>query len=125
VRKIQLSFPVPVLPDGEKQKGKTGNGRVNLGGNLLTSVLTIHGHRGEARSLVQRIKQESTLMVGESLACLLHYLSPKISVALMSGRLKFGTSQRGRSRDSISGIGSTNRKWNLGVTSGFLTLRKE
>jgi hypothetical protein len=69
--------------------------------------------------------QESTLMGGGSLVCLLHYLSLEISIALVSRRLNSGTSPRGRSRDSISGVGSTNRKWNLGVTSGFLTLRKE
>jgi hypothetical protein len=41
-----------------------------------------------------------------------------------NGRLISGTSQRWRSRDSISGIGSEKRKWNLGVTSGFFTLGK-
>jgi hypothetical protein len=103
------------------RKWKTGN----LGGNQLTSVLMIHRHIGETSSHVQRIKQESSLMGGGYLACLLHYLFPEISVALMSRRLTSGTSQREGSRDSISGIGSTNRKWNLGATSGFLTLRKE
>jgi hypothetical protein len=29
-----------------------------------------------------------------------------------------------RNRGSVSGIGSMNRKWNLGVLSGFLTLRE-
>jgi hypothetical protein len=74
---------------------------------------------------MQRIKQESSLMGGGYLACLLHHLSLEFSIVLKSRRLISGTSQRGRSRDSISGIGSTNRKWNLGMTSGFFTLRKE
>jgi hypothetical protein len=64
-------------------------------------------------------------MGGGSLADLLQNLSPEISVDLVSRRLICGTSPRGRSRDSISGFGSANRKWNLGVTSGFLALSKE
>jgi hypothetical protein len=74
---------------------------------------------------MQRIKQESSLLGGGSLACLLHHFLLELSIALKNGWLVSGTSQGRRSRDSISGIGSMNRKWNLGRTSGFLTLRKE
>jgi hypothetical protein len=69
--------------------------------------------------------QESSLMEGGFLACLLHHFPPELSIALKNGGLVSGTSQGSRSRDPISGIGSTNLKWNLGMTYGFLTLRKE
>jgi hypothetical protein len=58
------------------------------------SVFAIHRHRGETSYHVQRIKQESSLMGGGSLACLLHHLSPEFSITLKSRRLISGTSQR-------------------------------
>jgi hypothetical protein len=63
-------------------------------------------------------------MGGGSPACLFHHFPPEISITL-NRWLVSGTSQGRRNRDSVSDIGSTNWKWNLGITSGFLTLRKE
>jgi hypothetical protein len=96
-----------VLPDGEQPELENRK-QTKLGRNPL-SVLTILRHRGETSSLMQRIKQESSFM-GGSLACLLHHRSPEFSIALKSRRLISGTSQRGRSWDSISGIGLANWK---------------
>jgi hypothetical protein len=72
-----------------------------------------------------RIKQESSFMGGGSPASLFHHFLPEISIALKNRGMISGTSQVVMARGFISGIGSTNRKWNLGVFSSFLTLREE
>jgi hypothetical protein len=91
------------------RKWKTGGRQVNMGRNPLMSLLTIlYRHRGKASFLMQRIKQESSLMGGGSLACLLHNLSPVFSVTLVSRQLISGTSQRERSRDSGRRTGNGN-----------------
>jgi hypothetical protein len=57
------------------------------------SDLTIHRHRRKFNFLVQKIKQESSLMGEGSLACLLHYLSPEVSIVLTNRRLISDTSE--------------------------------
>jgi hypothetical protein len=103
------------------QRWKTGN-RTKLDGNPLLSVLTILTHRGEMSSLMQRIKQESSLTGGGSLAYLLHHLS---RIQHRSEEQKADTWHLSEREEQGFGVGSTNRKWNLGMTSGFFTLRKE
>jgi hypothetical protein len=71
-------------------------------------------HWRKTSSFILKIKQESSFMGGGSLASLFHHFLPEISIALKNRGLISGTSQCVMDRD-----------WNLGVFSGFLTLREE
>jgi hypothetical protein len=64
-------------------------------------------------------------MGGGFLTGLFHLYLPEISVTLNNRELISSTSQVVMDRGFISGIGSTNRKWILGVFTGLLTLREE
>jgi hypothetical protein len=112
-------FLVPVRQNGEQPEVENRKQTKDVGQE--PSVVSLHDPSAIKKSEFLYAKDQPSVL---PLACLVHHFLPELSIALKNGWLVSGTSQR-MSRDSISGIGSTNRKWNLGMTSGFLPLRKE